>query len=1100
MDHSSFVGLCQNISLLLAAALLFDVIAVRWRVREASLSQAFVGVALGTIGIIVMLTPWTLMPGVVFDTRSVLIGISGLFFGAIATTVAVVMTAAFRLIQGGQGAWVGVGVIVASGLIGIAWRHFKRQPLCLTSWRELYLLGFAIHLSMIALMFGLPWDIALRVVENISLPVLVIYPLGTALMGMLLVNRLRRERFSDDLRDSEERYRQIVEASLEGVWSLDQDLTTTYTNARMADMLGYSQDEMIGKKLSYFLSQEQLPDHDKRMEERRSGKNTVYECCFRKKDGEELWTIVSPRGTFDKQGQFAGTFAMLTDITERKQSEQALQYSEERLALVLEGSQLGYWDWDLATNVVTRNERWAEMLGYKLQDVEFTVKQWIDFLHPEDREAAKASIQDHIEGRTPFHRAEYRMQTKDGHYKWILDQARVVSRDASGRAVRMGGTHTDITELKLIEEALREKTAMFDAQVNATLDGILVIDEHRKRVLMNTRIVELFGMPQDIADKEDDASLLKHVCDKVKYPDSFLEKVMYLYGHIYEVSRDDVEFKDGMLLERYTAPVFGKDGQYYGRIWTFRDITERNRADASLRLSEEKYRNLYNSMNEGVCLHSIVYNENKIPVDYRVLDVNPQFEMLTGLSRDDVIQRLASDIYSSVPPPYLEIYSKVAETGAHSVFETFYEPLERYFKISVFSPGIDQFGTVFQDITYSKMYEAQLIQLKEQAEAATRAKSEFLANMSHEVRTPLNGVLGMLQLLQTTDQTGEQKEYILGAIKSTNRLTRLLADILDISRIEAGKLQVIESEFSPTNLQESILDIFSLTAREKGLAFDFALGPQMPSRLIGDETRVRQILFNLVGNAIKFTEKGKVDVYVNLISSKNSDSVRVLFSVCDTGIGISDSQINEIFEPFVQGEGSYTRHYQGAGLGLSIVRKLVKMLGGEVAIDNTKSDGTTIYLSLPFKLPLSPQENNEVVLDHSFTSSRTTTRILFAEDDETSLLSGKRMLEKSGYSVTPVKDGQEALKLLAEQDFDLILMDIQMPVMDGVEATKIIRGSTSLGQNSHIPIIAMTAYAMTGDKEKFLAAGMSDYISKPVDMEDLRCIIEKVMGKTVAAD
>jgi len=329
MDHGSFVGICQNISLLLAAALLFDVIAVRWRVGEALLTQALVGVVLGTIGIMVMLTPWTLMPGLVFDTRSVLIGISGLFFGTLATAVTVAMTAAFRVFQGGQGAGVGVSVIVVSGLIGIAWRHFKKQPLHLTSWRELYLLGLVIHVFMLGIMLTLPWDIATQVISNIAFPVLLIYPAGTALMGSLLVNRLKREHFRQELRQSEERYRQIVETSLEGVWSLDKNFATTYVNPRMADMLGYEQKDMLGRKFSHFIRQDQLSDQDIRMEARKAGKNRVYECCFRKNDGDELWAIISPRGMFDTQGQFVGSFAMLTDITERKQSEKALLQAKQ---------------------------------------------------------------------------------------------------------------------------------------------------------------------------------------------------------------------------------------------------------------------------------------------------------------------------------------------------------------------------------------------------------------------------------------------------------------------------------------------------------------------------------------------------------------------------------------------------------------------------------------------------------------------------------------------------------------------------------------------------------------------------------------------------
>lgn len=380
------------------------------------------------------------------------------------------------------------------------------------------------------------------------------------------------------------------------------------------------------------------------------------------------------------------------------------------------------------------------------------------------------------------------------------------------------------------------------------------------------------------------------------------------------------------------------------------------------------------------------------------------------------------------------------------------------------------------------------------ADAASRAKSEFLANMSHEIRTPLNGVLGMLQLLETTDPNEEQKEYLLGAIRSTNRLTRLLSDILDISRIEAGRMEIVEAEFNIKETRDSIRELFEMEARGKGLLLEYGWNDNLPLVLIGDEPRLRQILFNLVGNALKFTEKGEVRIDASLLPGSSDSFVRVLFAVSDTGIGIADEYLKDIFEPFVQAEGSYTRRFQGAGLGLSIVRRLVSLLGGEISVDTTPGEGTTIYVSLPFKLPTVEPKSVELAGGGApFPAVVASLRILIAEDDSVSLITAKRMLEKSGYSVTIAKDGQEALQRLVEQDFDLVLMDVQMPIMDGVEATKAIRGASNLGAKSSIPIIAMTAYAMAGDKEKFIAAGMDDYIAKPVDKAALVEVIERVL-------
>lgn len=394
--------------------------------------------------------------------------------------------------------------------------------------------------------------------------------------------------------------------------------------------------------------------------------------------------------------------------------------------------------------------------------------------------------------------------------------------------------------------------------------------------------------------------------------------------------------------------------------------------------------------------------------------------------------------------------------------------------------------------------EERLRTAREEAVGASRAKSEFLANMSHEIRTPLNGVHGMLQLMHTTNLDAEQKEYVNNAINSSKRLTRLLSDILDLSRVEAGKLPVGRAPLSVGDVLEQVHELFEPSLVQTGLEMKSVVSDTIPGTLIGDETRLQQVLGNLVGNSLKFTRTGSITIEAYPLPMVAENKCRVLFIVSDSGPGIPDDKLGGLFKPFTQVCEGYRRNHQGAGLGLSITKRLVQLMGGNVAVDSSVGEGTSVYFSILFDLPgiestdTDPGKESGIAL---LPSTLEGVSILMAEDEQVNSLASSRLLGKAGAKVTVVENGAKAVVALKEQPYDLVLMDIQMPVMDGVEATRVIRSGQAGKLNSNVPIIALTAFAMEGDMDKFLAAGMDGYLAKPVEIDALHEAITKVVKR-----
>ena len=523
------------------------------------------------------------------------------------------------------------------------------------------------------------------------------------------------------------------------------------------------------------------------------------------------------------------------------------------------------------------------------------------------------------------------------------------------------------------------------------------------------------------------------------------------------------------------------------------DILERKWAEESLARSESKWRNiLIRTPQVGVTLDA----------EGRLVFANEYFLRLTGWTAEEVLGRdwfetFIPEAERGVMGDVFRRNMAITQEIPYSTYEN--DILDRLGERHSISwanvQTLDSMGRPTDvtclgiDLTERKHAEAQILRAKEEAEAANRAKSEFLANMSHEIRTPLNGVVGMLQLLQMTDLDPEQREYGELALQSSTRLTRLLSDILDLARVEAGKMPVRSETF---DLREAILqtlDLFSPTVAQSGVGLDRHIDPALPKLVVGDPVRLQQVLTNLIGNAFKFTSRGAVTVEAYPLPARGQGLVRILFSVSDTGCGIPDDALGKLFKPFTQVSNGYSREFQGAGLGLSICKRLVELMGGNMAISSEVGVGTSMYFCITLK---TAQDDLTAEADQGAPELRASLRVLVAEDDDVNMFAVRTHLTRAGHEVVAARNGREAVEL-SQGPFDAILMDVQMPVMDGLAATRAIRQAEREGGRRPVPIIAMTAYAMNSDRDKFLQSGMDAYISKPFGIRELMRTLEEVL-------
>jgi PAS domain S-box-containing protein len=653
----------------------------------------------------------------------------------------------------------------------------------------------------------------------------------------------------------------------------------------------------------------------------------------------------------------------------------------------------------------------------------------------------------------------------------------------------------DLSKRKQAEDALHMKTALLEAQANATPDGILVVDEHGKQIFKNHRIKELLQIPAAILADKDDSALLKHVVGLTKDPEPFLAKVKYLYEHRNETSHDEIEFLNGRVLERYSAPVLDKDGTSYGRIWTFHDITDRKQAEVTLAQVTDRLTLAARAGGVGIW-------DYDVPNNHLVWD--KQMFHLYGITQSQFSGAYEAWQAGLHPEdrPRCNADIQLAITGEKE-FDTEFRVVWpdgsfRYIRALALvqrdatGQALRMIGTNW-DITALKQTEEELLKTKELAEQANEAKTLFLANMSHEIRTPMNGVIGMTELLLETRLDDEQRLHIEALQSSGEILLSLINDILDFSKIEAGKLDLEIIDFDLVTMLGGFTALLAPLAAKKGLEFNCVIAPDVPPGISGDPGRLRQVLLNLASNAIKFTPHGSVTVKVSLASA-TATAIVLRFAVRDTGIGIPADKQARLFKKFTQMDASTARHYGGTGLGLAISKQLVHLMDGEVGVTSAVGQGSEFWFTACFAPALRPTPAPTSQTPPPPPGNRQhwrSLRILLAEDNLINQKVALGFLKNFELRADVVVNGTEAIQALATTPYDLVLMDMQMPEMDGLEATRLIRSPHSVALNPRIPIIAMTANVIQGDEQVCLAAGMNDYLPKPLTPRSVLSALEK---------
>ncbi len=919
----------------------------------------------------------------------------------------------------------------------------------------------------------------------------------TTLASLTLASNGNNQQPTNLNSETEQRWRALQQTAGDNIWEYDFLLNKISLTSGFKNLLGYTDAELpdtMEAWLNIIHPEDVLlvmPKANKSAEE-----NKIHEREFRvrKKEGNFLWVMDRYMVTETSvAGHPIRLIGMSTIIDRIKVTEQNLKETSRRMMSLISNLQSGVLVEDENYNTLVANEIFCNMFRIPygvVNDAGDKPFRWT------------AGISKHLFA-DPYE-FEYRIKQLLLHKQTVLNDVlqtkdgTILSRDyipvfLEGQFKGHLWRYTDITGARKIEQQLEAQRKFFEQLLNRIPADIAVYDSSKKYLYLNPMAMPdgvtrewMLGKTIDEAAKKTiltakqatEQNKLFNTIFKTKELIEWIEKIQPLKG------------KSQYILRRM-YPVLNDKNEIEIIIGYGTDITSRIEAEEAVRKSEEKYRSLIENMNLGMV---------EIDAEGIILDVNHSFCNMSGYEADELKGKSAAGLLTQgQSKTQFNEQFKSREKGISDAYNIAVKNKRgemKWWHVSA-APLADNNEkvqgsiSVQLDITQQKLLEQRLREAKQEAEQSALAKEAFLANISHEIRTPMNAIMGLGKLLNKTPLNDQQELYLNAIQTASENLLVIINDVLDFSKIEAGKISFEHIGFNLDEMARHALYVLRHKAEEKGIEMFYTSDAALPPVLLGDPYRINQVLLNMLSNALKFTEKGSVELRASMRSEKDGLN-NICIQIIDTGIGMSPEFMSHLFEKFTQEDDSVTRKFGGTGLGMSISKQLVELMGGYLEVTSEKEKGTiiSVFLPLPAGVEADIPQKEEVVIE---TNGLRQKRILLVEDNEMNRLVATTMLEQYGALITEAENGKAALEILDRQSFDAILMDVQMPMMDGLEATMRIR--EKLG--NAIPIIALTANAMHGEQEKCFEAGMNDYIPKPFEEEQILQVIAKWLEQDI---